>query len=52
MNDARMYLALALACIAAAVAVALAGSGDADDMLAVALVGLAGTLAGRGRGQA
>jgi hypothetical protein len=44
-----MFLALAMSCIAAAVVVSLAGSGDADDMLAVALVGLAGTLAGRGR---
>jgi hypothetical protein len=43
------YNALAGLCIVAAVAVALLGSGNADDMLAVALVGLAGTIAGRGR---
>jgi hypothetical protein len=43
-----MYLTLALACVTAAVLVALLGAGDADDLLAVALVGLAGTLAGRG----
>ena len=46
------YNALAGMCIVAAVAVALLGSGNADDMLAVALVGLAGTIAGRGRSAA
>jgi hypothetical protein len=52
MNDSRLYLTLAIACIVGAVTVALAGSGNADDLLAVALVGLAGTLAGRGKGAA
>ena len=42
------YNVLAVLCIVGAVVVALAGSGDADDLLAVALVGLAGTIAGRG----
>ncbi len=42
------YNILSGLCVAAAVVVALAGAGNADDMLAVALVGLAGTIAGRG----
>lgn len=49
MSTPRAYLALAVTCIVGAVVVALAGSGNADDLLAVALVGLAGTLAGRGK---
>jgi hypothetical protein len=36
-------------CIIGAVTVALLGSGNADDLLAVTLVGLAGTIAGRGK---
>lgn len=42
------YTVLAICCIIGAVVTALAGSGDADDLLAVGLVGLAGTIAGRG----
>lgn len=45
-NGYNILAALSLIC---AVAVALAGSGEADDMLAVALVGLAGTISGRGQ---
>ncbi len=43
------YNVLSVLCVVAAVVVALAGAGEADDLLAVALVGLAGTIAGRGR---
>lgn len=43
------YNALAAMCILAAVAIALLGAGNADDLLATALVGLAGTIAGRGK---
>ena len=42
------YNVLAVLCIVAATTVALAGAGEADDLLAVGLVGLAGTIAGRG----
>lgn len=40
---------IAALCVIGAVFVALAGSGNADDLLAVTLVGLAGTIAGRGK---
>jgi hypothetical protein len=43
------YNLLAGLCILGAVTVALLGSGNADDLLATALVGLAGTIAGRGK---
>lgn len=42
------YNLLSALCIVGSVIVALAGTGNADDMLAVGLVGLAGTIAGRG----
>ncbi len=42
------YNLLSALCIVGSVIVALAGAGNADDMLAVGLVGLAGTIAGRG----
>jgi hypothetical protein len=42
------YNVLACLAIVGAVTVALAGAGEADDLLAVALVGLSGTIAGRG----
>ena len=44
MNGYNLLAALSLVC---APVVALVGSGEADDLLAVALVGLAGTIAGR-----
>lgn len=40
---------IAALCVLGAVTIALAGSGNADDLLATALVGLAGTIAGRGK---
>lgn len=43
------YNLLASLAIIAAVAIALAGSGQNDDLLAASLVGLAGTIAGRGK---
>jgi hypothetical protein len=43
------YNFLAALALVGAVTVALAGSGAADDLLATALVGLAGTIAGRGK---
>lgn len=43
------YNVLAALCIVAAVVIALLGAGEADDLLAVGLVGLAGTIAGRGK---
>jgi hypothetical protein len=42
------YNLLAALSLVGAVIVALLGEGNADDLLAVALVGLAGTIAGRG----
>lgn len=42
------YTILSGLAVIAAVVVALAGGTQADDVLATALVGLAGTLAGRG----
>lgn len=42
------YNLLAALALAGAVLVGLLGSGDADDLLAVGLLGLAGTIAGRG----
>jgi hypothetical protein len=48
MNTNGFNLLAALAIIAAA-AVALVGNTTADDVLATALVGLAGTIAGRGK---
>lgn len=50
MTDSRLYLVLAVAAVTASVIVALLGAGDADDLLAVGFLGLAGTLAGRGKG--
>jgi hypothetical protein len=35
--------------VAGAVAVGLLGAGEADDLLAVGLLGLAGTIVGRGK---
>lgn len=52
MKPATLYTILSGMCITACVIVALAGSGNADDLLAVALLGLAGTLVGRGKGNA
>jgi hypothetical protein len=43
------YTLLAAAALIASVVLALAGAGQADDQLAIAMLGLAGTLAGRGR---
>jgi hypothetical protein len=43
------YNLLAALSIIAAATIALAGSSEADDLLAAALVGLAGTIAGRGK---
>lgn len=42
------YNILSALALAGCVVVALAGAGSADDLLAVGLLGLAGTIAGRG----
>jgi len=43
------YNFLSALCILGAVLLALLGEGNADDLLAVSALGLAGTIAGRGK---
>lgn len=48
MSSRTSYNLLAGLCILAATTIQLAGNGPADDNLAIILVALAGTIAGRG----